>query len=198
MQYSALFIWALMMLAISTMQAQSQIEQSLVVSIQWWEGIPPDQVETAGEQPVNPVVVVRKSRNLVLSDRWKLAADIRLLKNTRPYISYRPEAYETFHSSIPMYARFMITQRFDINAGMYIGAFLNNRDLPEYIPLDLRVLEKLNVQFDGGIIAGIGYTLPSVGKLIARYNFGLRKIVPVGKDQRTTNQLLELGITINI
>lgn len=182
-----------------TCMGQSDINQTWTTSILVWESeLKEIQGLEAQSGQVAPILLVTQRQGIKLSKRWKFGIDLRFQKNTRPYISHRPEGYETFHTAIPIYLSLYCNKVFSIDSGFYVGTFLNGRNLPEYIPLDLRAWRYLNMEFDGGFIAGVGYTIHRVGKLVVRYNYGMRKIVPISKDQLATNQMLEVGLTISI
>ena len=120
--------------SLSTFQliAQTTSDFSWALSVQWWE-LAPMEVEDSQSQIAAPFFLVQESRALKLSKRWKLGADIRLLRNARPYIRYRAEVYETVHCSVPLYLSFACTKDLFIEGGIYAGVLLNNPNLPEDI-----------------------------------------------------------------
>ena len=198
MYFRALTPLILLFLFGSKVQAQTMPDHVLSMSIQWWDEIP----AALQEKPVTiaaPFYQIEQSKKMSLSKRWRLGADLRILRNARPYIRYRAQVQELIHCSLPVYVSFFCNKKLFVEGGIYLGTLLDNPHLPEELQWDIiQAFDDLNVHFDGGFVTSVGYTLQPVGKLIFRYNIGLMRVVPISKDQHTTNQLFEVGLTVRI
>ncbi|MEN0005893.1 MAG: hypothetical protein AAF798_17215 [Bacteroidota bacterium] len=173
------------------MYAQERI--SAAFSLNWWQA-DLNWPKMWGE----PVARMNKSKYIDLSSQFQVGADLAVQKNTRPIaVSDERRLMGSYEGRVPVYLNYFPDENLFIEVGGYIGVVANINDQPDPIIFTQRFTPDV-IKMDGGLIGGVGYELPIIGKVFVRYNFGMLRVIPANGTYRNYNRALDVGISIRI